>query len=123
MGTPTQWDYFTREELACSHCGELHMDNLFMDALVRIRKRCDFPLPITSGYRCPDHPIELKKGHTHGPHTTGKAVDVAITGEQAIIFLRHVLNYNITGIGINQSEHGGTKFIHIDQVRPRIWSY
>lgn len=122
MGTKSPWEHFTLEELRCSHCGETKMDNEFMKKLVLIRKLCGFPLRITSGYRCPDHPIEKAKGHHRGPHATGKAVDIAISGENAITFLKHALEHGMTGIGVNQRS-AQVRFIHVDQLAPRIWSY
>ena len=65
----------------------------------------------------------------NGPHTTGKAVDIAISRKKAFLFLTWVMSQaDITGIGFKQ--HSGGRFIHIDTLtepehspRPTIWSY
>ena len=98
------------------------MDNDFMQKLVTIRRELGFPFYVTSGYRCPDHPAEKKKTTTGGPHTQGKAVDIAITGANAVNFLESCLRHGMTGFGIQQ-RGSQTRFIHVDTLDKRIWSY
>ena len=44
-------DYFTEDELKCSHTGECKMDDSFMYKINTIRKVCDFPFTVTSAYK------------------------------------------------------------------------
>ena len=123
--TPSPYQYFSMEELACKHCGQMHMDNGFMAKLVSIRRELGFPLPVTSGYRCPEHNAAVSDTGKNGPHTTGRACDIAISGERAYRLLRAAVAHGITGIGIKQ--HGTSRYVHLDdldgQTRPWIWSY
>ncbi len=122
--------YFSREELQCTHCGACEMDEDFMRQLDLLRDAFG-PLVVTSGYRCPEHPIEVAKARP-GAHATGKAVDIAVKREEAyrllqIVFRSDVFrsDWNFTGVGINQK--GSGRFIHLDTVsegiRPTVWSY
>ncbi|WP_163832246.1 D-Ala-D-Ala carboxypeptidase family metallohydrolase [Spartinivicinus ruber] len=120
--------YFTDQELTCRcGCGQQHMQPAFMQSLIQLREACNFPLPVTSGYRCAHHPVEKNKA-TPGAHQLGCAVDIACRGEHALIILRLALQLGFTGVGINQK--GRTRFIHLDRApathtrpRPWIWSY
>lgn len=126
----TSGKYFSEEELACSHCGVAAMDKGFLDQLDHLREHFG-PLTITSAYRCPDHPIEKGKQAGPGAHSTGKAVDIAISRGNAYRLLELVFRsypsdtWYFTGIGINQKGEG--RFIHLDSitggVRPTVWSY
>tara|TARA_Y100001951_G_scaffold1015_1_gene659 strand:+ start:1016 stop:1429 length:414 start_codon:yes stop_codon:yes gene_type:complete len=123
------WPNFSHEEMACSHCGKNEMDDLFMSALQQIRTATG-ALTVTSGFRCPDHPVEDAKGKP-GAHTFGKAVDLAVQGAKALSVVKMALEYGMTGIGVAQQ--GGGRFIHLDMMhntddggrfpRPTIWSY
>lgn len=77
---------------------------------------------IISGYRCPQHPIEVKKS-APGPHTTGLACDVAVEGADAYRLLRLALELDFKGIGVQQKGQG--RFLHLDLVSEygRLWSY
>ena len=75
-----------------------------MDCLQRLRSAVGLPLPVSSAYRSPDHPVEASK-------------EVA-------------MDAGFTGIGVKQSGEG--RFIHLDTIthlddfpaeRPTIWSY
>ena len=116
--------YFTREELACTHCGEYQFDDDFLELLDNIREECGFPLPVSSGYRCPNHPIEAAK-RDPGAHTTGRAVDIAVSHGQAYRLVEVALECGVPRIGVNQKGDG--RFIHLDwdmtRPNPRIWSY
>ena len=118
--------HFSDKELACQHCGKQGIDPEFLSILEAIREDVGFAMPITSGYRCSDHPIEAKKGATnHGAHVEGRAVDVSVAREQAFLVIRSALGRGISGIGIEQK--GEHRFLHLDMAvgipRPRIWSY
>ena len=119
--------YFTDDELKCQHCGVEGIDGYFMAKIDNLREELGFPFPVTSGYRCPEHPIEARK-KAPGAHTTGQAVDIGVSGNEAYMLIEAAIRDNFTGIGINQK--GDSRFIHLDIIphsssspRPWIWSY
>lgn len=126
-------NYFSKEELACKHCLEAGksieeayvFDDEFLELLNHLRVNCGFALPVSSGYRCPNHPIEAAKGTTTGAHCSGKAVDIAISGARAHKLVKVALALGIPRIGVAQ--RGNNRFIHLDYdgslPTPRIWSY
>jgi len=123
--------FFSEDELKCKcGCGVYKFDEVFLKVLNSIRTDCDFALPVSSGYRCVNHPIEAKKiasGRPAGAHTTGKAVDFAVYGERAHKLLATAVFHGIKRIGVNQKGAHNQRFIHIDIVEdlpsPTIWSY
>ena len=77
--------FITESEYRCSHCGKLPpglrkgedgewpliFQHLF-DRFAAIRVRWGKAIPITSGYRCPSHPLKW------GTHTFGLALDLGV---------------------------------------------
>lgn len=132
---PTKFTYrnFTRTEFACK-CGQCEstgseISGDLLDALQALRTMCDFPFIISSGYRCPSHPIEKKKVKA-GTHALGLAVDISVSHGEAVLLLNLALASKLfTGIGVQQK--GSGRFIHldiaddyeVDSPRPTIWSY
>lgn len=120
------WENFKLEEFKCSHCGKNEMKEDFIDILQTLRTRCLFPLPIISGYRCPEHNQKVSSTGPTGPHTTGRAADIAVDRDRAVVLLEYALEIPvIKGIGLNQKGTTG-RFIHLDAIdRPRrtIWTY
>ena len=116
--------FFTEAEFACSHCGVAKMDQAFVDKLNELREAYGQPLRVSSGYRCPQHPIEAKKASS-GAHTSGRAVDFAVQGEAAWRLLSVAMTMGFLGVGVQQK--GSGQFIHLDcwdnPNRPTIWSY
>ena len=126
------WQYFNYETdkmLACSCCGVQGMDEQFMSILDTLRHDLGFPFIITSGYRCPNHNSVVSSTGATGPHTTGKAIDIGVYGDDAYKLVTAAQDYGITGIGIKQNGSYQSRFIHLDilsrpeQPRPWIWSY
>lgn len=120
--------YFNRQEFACKHCGQVNMDPGFLQLLDELRHVCGFPLSILSGYRCSVHNVKVSSTGPAGPHTTGKAVDIAVSRHRAYDVLQHALALGFTGIGVQQK--GATRFLHLDTLtepghspRPTVWSY
>ena len=108
---------FSFKELACQETGEIALPIDFLKELQKLRDAYGKPMIITSGYRSPQHSIESKKS-SPGYHSKG-AVDVAVSGEDAIQLLKTALNLGWTGIGINTPS-----FIHLDRrPNPTIWKY
>lgn len=123
-----EWKWFKFEEFACRHCGANLMNHQFIDELDELRSRAGHPLIVSSGYRCPAHNQAVSSTGPHGPHTTGRAVDIRIDRERAYRLLKIAMELNFTGIGVQQK--GSIRFMHFDnlqsaigQPRPTIWSY
>jgi len=116
-------------EFSCKHCGENKIDRLFVDKLDTLRESCGFALPVTSGYRRPEHNAKVSSTGLAGPHTTGRAVDFGVRGPQALTVVQLALAGGaFTGIGLNQK--GASRFVHLDdlsnatgQPRPTCWTY
>lgn len=119
------WPSFTRAETACHcGCGQCGMDEAFMDALQALRNQYGRPMPVTSGYRCPDHNVNISDSGPNGPHTTGKAVDVAVNrGRDAYDLVFMAMSHGFTGVGVSVKKGQANSFIHLDRVAPRLWSY
>jgi uncharacterized protein YcbK (DUF882 family) len=101
---------FTEDEFKCSHTGKCSMDKDFMRKLQALRTEAGFPFIITSGYRDTTHPIEARK-RRGGEHTLGKAVDIAISGENVIVLLALAYEHGFRRFGIKQ--HGEGRFVHL----------
>lgn len=120
--------YFTQDEMRCQcGCEQDGMNAEFMEKLTSLRADWGQPMVVNSAYRCPRHPIEVKKAKP-GAHASGRAVDIAVQGEDAYKFLCAALGHGFTGIGVNQK--GNARFIHLDDLtrdegwpRPHVWSY
>lgn len=122
----TSWPNFSKEELACQHCGNTNPNPEFielMDEIQKMREILGFPLPITSGYRCPNHELEEAKLDGPGAHSRA-AVDIHVYGERAHKLLKLALERGFTGIGINQKGKHKNRFIHLDKEGvARMWTY
>lgn len=126
------YEHFSAAELAC-RCGcglgEANMDPEFMADLEQLRTEVGFALPVTSAIRCPDHNVAVSTTGRNGPHTTGKAVDLAINRKQGWWVNNVAPGLGFTGLGWQQK--GGSRFFHLDTLteaeghfpRPTIWSY
>ena len=130
----SKWDplaHFKEEEFLCPCCREERMDPDFLLTLDDLRHRLGFPLVVTSGYRCPVYNKSISSTGLTGPHTTGRAVDLALFGSQAFHLLRQVtLGGWMSGIGLRQHGAHERRFIHIDNLetedgrfRPTVWTY
>lgn len=123
------YKHFTNAELMCNcGCGAVPMDEEFMARLDEVREQYGKPIYISSGYRCPEYNAKISKTGTTGAHTTGKAVDMAISGLDAYRLIEIAMKLRFTGIGIQQRGDWEKRFIHLDLLdlgatRPRIWSY
>jgi len=123
-----RWPHFSpAAEWACKETGRIVVVPDFMDRLEALRSACGFALPISSGYRSPEHDEKVGTSATPGagPHTTGQAADIAITNPQLGAVLNHALTLGFTGIGVNQKEGSATRFLHVDTIHPvlTVWSY
>ena len=119
---------FTEAEFVCKcGCGRADMKESFMGRLQRIRDVYRRPMTITSGYRCSDYNARISNTGRAGPHTTGRAVDIAVSGENAFRLLTAAMSRDVRGIGLKQHGLHGKRFIHLDDLegslRPRVWTY
>lgn len=104
--------HFTEKELACKHCGLLHIEPRLLSALEELRELADAPIYILSGYRCVTHNSKVG-GAKNSLHTAGKAVDLTIKGyslKEMYQLADSVNAFYLGGIGIYPDE----KFIHVD---------
>lgn len=97
----------------------------FMQRLYELREAYGKPMIITSGYRSPDYNKKVAETGSAGPHTTGRAADIAIRGTDAYMLLKLAMERGFTGIGVQQK--GESRFMHLDDItspaRPNLWSY
>ncbi len=63
----SEWEFFSEQELACKGTDECEMDEQFMEKLVRLRKKFNKPMIISSGYRSLAHnsAINGPKSNSH----------------------------------------------------------
>jgi uncharacterized protein YcbK (DUF882 family) len=100
----------------------MKMNEAFMKKLVCVRRELGKPMKVNSGYRCKKHNEEIG-GSPNSAHLKGRAVDVSITGlseEDQVRILGLAFHYNVKGWGINDKK---SHFIHLDDTRPRLWTY
>jgi uncharacterized protein YcbK (DUF882 family) len=99
---------FTKEEFDCKVTGENNMQHEFMEVLQKIRIDFGKSITITSGFRSIKHPIEAKKLHSNGEHTTGNCADIlCITGSDRFKLIELALKHGITRIGVAKN------FLHL----------
>ena len=124
--------YFSEEELKCKETGEINIQQSFVDKLNLLRDSFGKVLIVSSAYRSTEHSVEKRKVNPLGsPHTSGRAVDLLLHGQDAFDFLHLVMQSRLmTGIGFSQKGNRGSRFIHLDDLeasqsrpRPHIWSY
>lgn len=129
----THWPHFSELELAC-RCGRttcpVHgMSPAFMSRLERLRTQLKIVLPISSGYRCPEHNQAVSNTGMHGPHTQGRAVDIHIFGSNVVRVISLAIAFGFSGFGLHQRGPLRMRFVHLDDLRlpnyprPRFWTY
>lgn len=106
-----QWgsyQYFKKAEFDCKSTGENDMQHEFMLILEAIRKEYNKAMRVTSGFRSRKHPIEAKKLHSDGEHTTGNCADIYCdNGSDRFRLITIALKHGITRIGI------ASNFLHL----------
>ena len=123
-----RYENFSEAEFRCSCCGKADMDAGFLDKLQAIRTAYGKPMRINSGYRCPDYNDAVSGSGRDGPHTTGRAADIGLSGADAREIVGMAYRQGMTGIGVKQKGPHNSRFIHLDDLdpphpRPTIWSY
>lgn len=128
--------YFTFQEFRCK-CAEKYPEPLcdpldgewmrtpefvsFMSYMTDMRESLQFPFVISSGYRCPGYNQRISTTGPDGPHTIG-AGDVVVAFERAYDLAGLAFSYGL-GVGIAQKGPVASRFIHIDNLGRRLWSY
>jgi zinc D-Ala-D-Ala carboxypeptidase len=115
----SEYKYFKLSDFDCQETGENRMEPEFIEKLDELREACGFPFIITSGYRSPEHSIELRK-KVPGTHAQGIAADIKVNGAaQRFIIVEKAHALGFGGIGV---AHG---FIHVDirEKTPVLWCY
>lgn len=131
MPENTKWPHFSEAELACQcGCNRQEMVPSFMEKLETLRIAFGKPMPVSSGYRCPMHNAQASHTGLAGPHTTGMAVDILISGKDAYHLLALAISHGFTGIGLSQRGAHNSRFLHLDMIepgpgrpRPTVWTY
>lgn len=121
-------EHFSDDELRCKcGCGRQEMEAEFLVTLEAIRIAYNRPMHLSSAFRCPAHNAAVSHTGTSGPHTTGRAVDVLVSGRDAHDLICAAVEAGITGIGVSQKGPHAQRFIHLDDLegptRPWVWSY
>lgn len=110
--------HFKLEEFACKCCGQIRLNQEFLNRLEDARERAGIPFVITSGFRCEKHNKEV--GSTSLNHVSGKAADVqCLTGWNRLIMVSSLIASGFKRIGI------GKTIIHADTMASvsSIWLY
>jgi uncharacterized protein YcbK (DUF882 family) len=126
-----RWENFIPEEIASNGDGSVLIVPLFLDKMQLLRRLAGHPLVITSWYRDPVYNKRISSTGLKGPHTTGRAADIGISGAAAYALIEHIPACGFTGCGISQKGSYSSRFIHVDDLekedgfptRPGIWSY
>ena len=66
---------FSEKELACPCCGKNKVTDKALIMLQTLRYLCDFPLKISSGFRCEKYNKQIK-GARSSKHMSGVAFDI-----------------------------------------------
>jgi len=121
---------FSVAEMECKcGCGSSDMDEEFMRQLQGIRDEMQRPLSVTSAVRCEAHNSNVSSTGKNGPHTKRKAVDLVISGADALRLYDIARKHGMSGIGLSQKGAHNKRFIHIDALtpeegpRPTVWTY
>lgn len=85
------------------------MDKSFTRRLDKAREAAGVPFVVNSGMRCPTHNNRVSSTGYHGPHTTGKAVDIATPDSRTRFLVRQALmGQGFTRFGSHPA------FVHVD---------
>lgn len=131
-----RWPHFTPKELRADRAGHspfagrVIVDPDFLDLLEALRVRTGVRMPVTSYTRSPEYNDRVAGSGRAGPHTTGRAVDVALYGGGLVVALAAALDMGFNGIGLKQHGPYRDRFIHLDDLpnamgraRPWPWTY
>ncbi|HPT28870.1 MAG TPA: D-Ala-D-Ala carboxypeptidase family metallohydrolase [Bryobacteraceae bacterium] len=113
--------HFKVAELRCHHCGREGVRRELLDVLESLRARAG-PIRVNSAYRCPQHPVEVRKPKP-GYHARGIAADLVPLGVPLRGFYEIVREEpRVKGIGVDHA----ARYIHVDvreSATPVLWVY
>jgi len=122
----SRYPNFSEKEFQCKHTGKCEMHPEFMAALQDLRRQFAKPMNVTSGYRDVTHPVEAGK-KARGEHTYGLAVDIAVSGRDALELIALAYLNGFRRVGVQQKGNG--RYIHLgwgDKLAgfpQAMWSY
>jgi uncharacterized protein YcbK (DUF882 family) len=102
---------FRVSEFACKHCGLCHLEPSLVCGLELLREQAGDKVILTSGYRCPQPPIEGV--NTTGQHTKGCAADIYVPGldlKKLLYIATNVWMFEQGGIGF----YPDLNIVHVD---------
>ncbi len=110
--------YFNDEEMACPCCGDIKMDERFLEMLLKFRIAWAKPMHVNSAYRCLKHNAEVG-GSPGSKHTIGEAIDISVVGSERFAFIKLAIKTGFGGIGIART------FVHLDSRKKpfALWTY
>lgn len=111
---PWQWSYFAAVEIACRHCGFVHVEDDLLDGLQNLRRTLGAPVRLNSVYRCPVHNA-LVGGAPMSRHKLGQAADVAVGRHPRDRLDAAARDAGFGGLGYYQT------FLHVDIGPKRTW--
>ena len=109
-----RWPHFKPSEIACRHCGELLINEDFLDKLEIQRVASGEAIVLSSAYRCPTWNA-MVGGAPLSEHKLAKAGDQALKGRDRGPVVASARASGFTGIGFYKT------FIHADTGRRREW--
>jgi zinc D-Ala-D-Ala carboxypeptidase len=109
-----RWPNFTPKECACSHCGELLVNEEFLDTLQRDRDTFGHSIRMNSIYRCPIWNA-MCGGAPLSMHKYARAGDQSTRGKDRMAMLSAAKQAGFKGFG------GYNTFLHADTGRARKW--
>ena len=113
---------FSAWEFTCRHCGARGVQMELVDVLQLLRDDLGSPIHVTSGFRCPQHPDQLKRpGSKHG---LGEAADIIVPGymPDSVAERAEHVSPRFRGIAVNLQKG----FTHLDirrQAEIARWGY
>ena len=120
------WKNFTKDEFGCKcGCRTNEIKDEAIDLAQSVRDEVGFAMPITSGYRCENHPIERAKMKP-GTHAKGLAFDVGVSGTKSRLVTLALLKRSAGGVGVKQKGSILGRFVHgdVDPERAGLfWTY
>jgi hypothetical protein len=111
---------FTLGEFACKcGCGAVSISPKFAELVARLqmlREKVGKPVHVTSGYRCAKHDAKVGTSSDPGagPHTTGTAADIYVSGISVDRLAALAKECGFTGIG----RYRQLAFVHVDLRQP-----
>ena len=108
--------YFTANEFASKDGAiTIIIHKEMLDTLNKLREKLDRPIRITSGYRTPEHNLNVG-GASRSLHLDGMAADIQVDGMTPDAVAIHAEMVGFRGIGIYRS------FTHVDvRTTPAKW--